>query len=631
MHLVLATIVTWLWLSAALLTALVSADAFVPFHSVTSLLRNNNHKYNNLHKNDYNNNLDNNRGQSNPLEVLKASASASASSNDDNDMANDGNLDIVDDDNDQDNLPSSIPRGGGVNNNVHKSPPPLPTFTEYRNFALPCLGLWVASPLLSLVDTGFVGLSGLPSESASNLAALGPATTFFDGATYLFAFLNVATTNLYSTACAKFGSNSDEAESVVQTASRIALRCGLGLMFFLWAFARPLLALYIGHEVDSSPGLLDAAVDYVQIRAFSMPTSLLLGVVQAALLGAKDSVTPLVAILYSTIVNVCGDYLLVKQLGMGLRGAAIATTAAQWAATIALLGPARKRLVRDGTLHMWKKKKPTTTKHSTKQTSTNNDSVNGKTFLGFAAPVLTLILGKLAAFGFMTHSAAAVPGQPTPLAAHQIILSLFFFVSPFMEVVSQTAQTFMPPFLAPAMDRIAQKSKSDKKYQPSRDTIVQPWWNAAFSVGNTLLGLGFVMASVVASIASIIPAKFGGMLTSDGAVKAAVQPLAKYLWAGAFLTAPVAVSEGILLARRELGYLATVYVLTTALLPPALIRVKLMGGNVEQVWACFAAFQLFRAFFFAGRIWLGTAWNAISNIVGKGNTTTSTNTKKRAA
>jgi hypothetical protein len=25
--------------------------------------------------------------------------------------------------------------------------------------------------------------------------------------------------------------------------------------------------------------------------------------------------------------------------------------------------------------------------------------------LGFAAPVLTLILGKLAAFGFMTHSA----------------------------------------------------------------------------------------------------------------------------------------------------------------------------------------------------------------------------------
>jgi peptidoglycan biosynthesis protein MviN/MurJ (putative lipid II flippase) len=125
-----------------------------------------------------------------------------------------------------------------------------------------------------------------------------------------------------------------------------------------------------------------------------MPTSLLLGVVQAALLGAKDSVTPLISILYSTIVNVVGDFLLVKQANMGLQGAAIATVAAQLAATAALLGPARKRLVRDHSLGLWRKPK-----------TTSEDSVSGKAFLGFAAPVLTLILGKLAAFGFMTHSA----------------------------------------------------------------------------------------------------------------------------------------------------------------------------------------------------------------------------------
>lgn len=60
-----------------------------------------------------------------------------------------------------------------------------------------------------------------------------------------------------------------------------------------------------------------------------MPTSLLLGVLQAACLGAKDSVTPLIAIAYSTVVNIVGDFLLVNKLGMGLRGAAIATTLAQ--------------------------------------------------------------------------------------------------------------------------------------------------------------------------------------------------------------------------------------------------------------------------------------------------------------
>jgi Na+-driven multidrug efflux pump len=373
-----------------------------------------------------------------------------------------------------------------------------------------------------------------------------------------------------------------------------------------------------GHGAD--PALIDSAVDYVKIRAFSMPTSLLLGVVQAALLGAKDSVTPLIAILYSTTVNVIGDFLLVKVLGMGLRGAAIATLLAQLAATAALLGPARKRLVRDHSLGLWKKKEPVNG-----ATEENGKLVTSKAFLGFAAPVLTLILGKLAAFGFMTHSAAAVPGQPTPLASHQIILSLFFFVSPFMEVISQTAQTFMPPYLAPVNDYV---ESGDGKTMD--DAIVKPWLDNAFNLGTGLLKLGFMTATVVATLASLIPAFFGGMLTSDSVVKNAVKPLAKYLWAGAFLTAPVAVSEGILLARRELKYLAGIYVLTTALLPPALLRVKDMGGSVEQVWACFAVFQLVRAGFFAGKIWSGAVLKGITNVFTKKSSGTDTSSSAPA-
>ena len=87
-------------------------------------------------------------------------------------------------------------RGGGFE--VSDLPPSLPTWNQFRIFALPCLGLWIAQPLLSLVDTAFVGLSSAAETSAKQLAALGPATTFIDGSTYLFAFLNVATTNLYS-------------------------------------------------------------------------------------------------------------------------------------------------------------------------------------------------------------------------------------------------------------------------------------------------------------------------------------------------------------------------------------------------------------------------------------------------
>lgn len=529
---------------------------------------------------------------------------------------------------------NNVSRGGARDPRLALSStvPSLPTFKNFYKFAIPCLGLWVAGPLLSLVDTAFVGLSSPGAESAKQLAALGPATTFFDGATYLFAFLNVATTNLYGSARAQAGEDSERAESVVRSAAKVSLNCGIGIMFFLLAFCRPLLALYIGmlHQDLSyggwimstislltlpgfltrcvvgdkaalTPGLLDSAVDYVMIRAFSMPTSLLMGVLQAALLGAKDSVTPLIAILYSTIFNVVGDYILVNRFHMGLQGASLATLVAQLAGTFALLGPARRKLVKSHNLGLFQRK---TQAHQ--DYITNGDGVSGRAFLAFAAPVLTLIVGKLAAFGFMTHAAAAVPGQPTPLASHQIILSLFFFVSPFLEVISQTAQTFLPPFIAPLNDYIVATKEKNPNYQVETDERARPWIQAAFIVAGRLLRIGTSVAAVVATIASCVPAFFGNWITSDLVVQQSVKPLAPYLWAGAFLTAPVAVSEGVLLARRELTFLATVYLATIALLPPAFLKVKFSGGTVTQVWGVFALFQLFRAICFGGRIWSGS-------------------------
>ena len=76
--------------------------------------------------------------------------------------------------------------------------PPPTTNRALSKFYFPCLALWISGPLLSLVDTSFIGLSAKAGAvgaagSAAQLAALGPATTFIDGSLYLFAFLNVAT------------------------------------------------------------------------------------------------------------------------------------------------------------------------------------------------------------------------------------------------------------------------------------------------------------------------------------------------------------------------------------------------------------------------------------------------------
>lgn len=491
------------------------------------------------------------------------------------------------------------------------SPPTPPTNFQILKFYLPCLALWISGPLLSLVDTSFVGLSARSgtvgmSSSASQLAALGPATTFIDGSLFLFAFLNVATTNLYASALAsrraggkegrggggggggvaarKNGIGNDElpGEGVVRTAAKTSLYSGIGLMFLLLAVARPLIALYIGPEAAASPGLLDSAHEYVKIRALSMPTSLLGGVLQAALLGAKDSVTPLVSILYSTIVNVVGDYLLVTRYRMGLKGAAIATLLAQLAGTVAMIPVARRKLLSKGSslglLPRW----------ITKGTP---DEINSRTFLKFAAPVLTLILGKISAFGFMTNAAAGLPGQPVTLAAHQIALSLFFFASPFMEVISQTAQTFLP-----AYGVLPEAVVGGKRADP------REWRAASNGLVLRLEKIGLLVGIVIASVVGSIIAFFPGIVTKDVAVQAAARPLASILAGGILLTAPVAVSEGTLIARKNLSYLAGVYFLSTALLPPVLRRIRAEGGPVSQVWICFALFQLFRSSCFVGRL-----------------------------
>jgi len=449
---------------------------------------------------------------------------------------------------------------------VSKSiPPPQPTLKDLVNFALPCLALWISGPLLSLVDTAAVGLTAKPGMGAAELGALGPATTFIDGSTYLFAFLNVATTNLYASALAKHADDEEKAkratDAVVRTAAKIALICGFGISSLLYFQGNFLLSLYVG---KASEQIVQPATEYVLIRALSLPTSLLAGVLQAALLGAKDSVTPLVAVLASTLVNVLGDGALVVFLKWGTAGAAIATTVAQWAGTTALWGPARNKLF---------------TKSTPEQRLENK--VTSKSFLAFAAPVLTLILGKLAAFGVMTHVAAALPGEAA-LASHQIVLSLFFFLSPFLEVISQTAQTFLPQYYV---------TKT-----PEFNTEAQV-------LAARLLKLGVLVGGGIALVAASIPRFFPFILTNDAIVQASVKPLALPLFLGGLLTAPVAVSEGVLLARRELKYLASVYVLSTIIFPFGLFKLKASGGPVSNVWYGFVFFQMFRAACFTGKLW----------------------------
>ena len=213
-----------------------------------------------------------------------------------------------------------------------------PSGADLVKFALPTLGAWLVSPLMSLIDTVVVGQSC--TATSIELAALGPACAVGDAASYLFSFLGVATTNLVATALAR-GESRQELASIVSSAARIALTCGAASCVTQVVLAYPLLTLYAGAQ---SAEIVEPAFSYVVIRAIAAPLVLLTKICTAACLATKDSVAPLLVILAAGALNLAGDILLVSFLGLGIQGAAWATLASEVTAGLAMLAYMAKKL-----------------------------------------------------------------------------------------------------------------------------------------------------------------------------------------------------------------------------------------------------------------------------------------------
>lgn len=85
--------------------------------------------------------------------------------------------------------------------------------------------------------------------------------------------------------------------------------------------------------------MVPAALVYSRVRILGAPASIAAMVLQAACLGARDSVTPLGVVAVAGLVNAFGDWLTVCRLNMGVLGAAAATASAE-SVSMVLLGVA---------------------------------------------------------------------------------------------------------------------------------------------------------------------------------------------------------------------------------------------------------------------------------------------------
>ena len=420
-----------------------------------------------------------------------------------------------------------------------------PSAAELARFALPTLGAWLVSPMMSLVDTAVIGRSATPIE----LAALGPATMVGDSMSYLCSFLSVATTNLVATALA----DGDDVRTILGSAVQLAILCGAASAVAQIAFGLPVLSRYTSAR---SAACVAPAYEYVRVRALGAPAALLAKVSIATSLASKDATTPLVAVVASGLLNLILDIVLVSGLGLGMAGAAWATVSSEVICAAIILRAARRRL-------------PPIATDAPKLSLLPRPAM-AATYASFARPLVLTLVGKIATYSALAHVATATGVVST--AAHRVLMCVYWFSFPFAEVCSQVGQAFLP-----GVRRIGPLVRK-------------------------LLGLGALVGAASAASAAGVLAVAPQLFTSDGSVIAAIRALVPLVGACIVTLAPMCAMEGALLATRQLRFLSTFYTANALAMVAAFALVERLGLGLSAAWSCMLTFQLLRLLSFGLRL-----------------------------
>lgn len=420
-----------------------------------------------------------------------------------------------------------------------------PTYTTMLKFALPTLGIYLSGPLLSLIDTAFVGKF---AKSSAELAALGPATAICDQLTATCLFLAVATTNILANKLAQ-GKGEEAVEGPVH-GLYIATVLGVVICAALQASAPACVRAFVGD--GASLELVARAVAYVKIRALGFPFVLTTLVAQAGCLGGKDAKSALRACLLACAINFCGDLLFVPFLGWSAEGAALATALSQAGGALFMTRALVRNVLR-----------PITGKIDWTPPSLRKV----RSFLGFAGPVLLVNLGKYMPYSIVTAAVAGVSTEA--LAAHQVMLGVYFLFCMFSEPLGQVGQAFLP----------------DTKVRGKKATL---------GLVRRVLKSAAVVGTVVTTSAAMGPLAFPGIFTNDPLVVDEMRKLLPFL---VLLILPHSTTmslEGVLLSSRDMRYLVSTYVANTAFVVGAIQIVKALGLGAAGAWSVLIAWNVLR-------------------------------------
>lgn len=417
---------------------------------------------------------------------------------------------------------------------------------EILALAVPALGTLAADPLVSLVDTAFVGRLGVVP-----LAALGVNASIFSLAFLVFNFLAYGTTPMVARAVG--AGDRDRAGRLAVEALTLAVVAG-----FVAVAVLQLLAVPIVHAMGATGELVAPAVEYLRIRALAGPAVLVITASNGIFRGWQDTRTPFVVALVLNAVNLVLDPVLIFGLGWGLAGAATATAVAQWTGAVAflwlILGTRREAF---GVRPLLPRPRD---------------------LLPFLSVGGALIVRTFSLVGTMTLATAVATRVGTvAVAAHLVASQLWLMLALLVDALAVAGQAIVgrlrgegrPGDVAHAADRLVA-------------------WG---------LGVGIVLALGFLALEPWLPRLF----TDDAVAIDATRTVLPFVIAMQPLNALVFVGDGIYMGAEEFRFLAAQMVASALAACIVLLFVVPMGWGLQGVWWGIVALMLVRAGTLAGR------------------------------
>ena len=409
---------------------------------------------------------------------------------------------------------------------------------EIFRLALPALGTLAADPLVTLVDTAYVGRLG-----AKSLASLGIAAAIFGIA---FAIANCLPYGVTPLTAAAAGSGDEvRAGRVARGAIFIAVVAGLIVMVILLLTAAPTARL-----LGASADLIDGTVTYIRIRSTALPAVLLVLAAHGIYRGHQDTRTPLVVSVGVSVLNLILDPIMIFGANLGLAGAAWATVVAQWAGALTFV----VLMARRDRQHL-------------KLTIGRGFSL--RPLFSAGAALFVRVSSLIVTFSVATAVAARL--GTAAVAGHHVAYQLWLFLSLVVDALAIAAQARIGAYLGAGEGERAKE------------------------ISDRLLGMGLIFGTGLGIALGIAAPWVPRWFSSDPEVVAAAGAVYVFVAVSQPLNAVLFVWDGIAIGAQAFAYLAWSSLVAGVLGVSVLLLVLPLGLGLTGVWWALLIFMLVRS------------------------------------